>query len=413
MIHKVRDLFLTDTGKDTFIVLIGTLINVFLAGIFFIMAPRVLGPADYGLFSTVVATGFMIIAISNFGIDTGILRFAGTEAKKQNKLFSIAFKAYLVIGLGFTLLGLFLSPLIAIFFNQPEIVNLLRIAFVATIFILLSNFFTAALQARKEFAKASLINISTNITRVLLVVLAFYFLKLGLLLITLIFFFTPIISVVLGKILLPFRLVKTEKSQNISFLKFNFWIAAAFLIAAVPYDNYFLLKITGPIQVGLYAAPFKVLTFAHQFGGNFTRVLASRFASFDTTEKVIRFTKKSSVLVTFFIINLAILFIFAKPVTLILFGEQFIESTHIMQILTVAFGFFFMTLIPSSIILYYFGNSKATFFITLIRILVFVLVLSAFVPKSGAIGAAYAFLFAEITAFILMSAYTLIKLNSK
>ena len=247
----------------------------------------------------------------------------------------------------------------------------------------------------------------------MLVVLAFYFLKLGLLLITLIFFFTPIISVVLGKILLPFRLVKTEKSQNISFLKFNFWIAAAFLIAAVPYDNYFLLKITGPIQVGLYAAPFKVLTFAHQFGGNFTRVLASRFASFDTTEKVIRFTKKSSVLVTFFIINLAILFIFAKPVTLILFGEQFIESTHIMQILTVAFGFFFMTLIPSSIILYYFGNSKATFFITLIRILVFVLVLSAFVPKSGAIGAAYAFLFAEITAFILMSAYTLIKLNSK
>jgi len=87
MIQYFKNLLLSDTGKDTGIVLAGTLINVIVGGLFFILAPRILGPADYGLFATVVATGLMAAAIANFGIDTGILRFAKETGNNSIKFF--------------------------------------------------------------------------------------------------------------------------------------------------------------------------------------------------------------------------------------------------------------------------------------------------------------------------------------
>ena len=76
MFSLIKNLILTDTGKDAVIVSIGTFINIVAGGLFFILTPRILGPEDYGLFSTVIATGLMAASIANFGIDTGILKFA-------------------------------------------------------------------------------------------------------------------------------------------------------------------------------------------------------------------------------------------------------------------------------------------------------------------------------------------------
>src|SRR3989344_5380727 len=164
MIQYFKNLLLSDTGKDTGIVLAGTLINVIIGGLFFILGPRILGPAY-------------------------------------------------------------------------------------------SYFFTINL----------------------------YF-------ITALVVFVTIISVAVGKLWLPFEFKAIEKSQAIEFYKYNFWIAGALVISSIPFDNYFLIRIAGPVQAGLYSAPFKLLTFAYQFGGNFTRVLASRFASFDSDKKAREFT---------------------------------------------------------------------------------------------------------------------------
>jgi len=76
MLLKLKELIASETGKDTFIVSTGTVINLIAGGLFFIIAPRILGPNDYGLFSTVIAAGILINSISNFGMDTGILKFA-------------------------------------------------------------------------------------------------------------------------------------------------------------------------------------------------------------------------------------------------------------------------------------------------------------------------------------------------
>src|SRR3990172_12833991 len=138
MIARIRSLLLTDTGKDTGVVFAGTLVNVIVGGLFFILAPRILGPADYGLFSIVLATGLMAFNFANFGIDTGILRFIKPDQKETNqKYLKLAFKAYLAIGFLIFSLGYVFSPIIAQFLDAPQTENLLRIAFCATMFSLL------------------------------------------------------------------------------------------------------------------------------------------------------------------------------------------------------------------------------------------------------------------------------------
>ena len=86
MIKNLINLSFTQTGKDTGIVFLGTLINVIIGGLFFILAPRILGPADYGLFSVVLATGLMAFNFANFGIDTGILRFIKLKQKHHSTM---------------------------------------------------------------------------------------------------------------------------------------------------------------------------------------------------------------------------------------------------------------------------------------------------------------------------------------
>src|SRR3989304_6633383 len=108
MFSLIKNLILTDTGKDTVIVSIGTFINIVAGGLFFIIAPRILGPEDYGLFSTVVATGLMAASIANFGIDTGILKFAKGNREQFNKILSLAFKSYIILGVSVALIGVLL-----------------------------------------------------------------------------------------------------------------------------------------------------------------------------------------------------------------------------------------------------------------------------------------------------------------
>lgn len=403
MYKNLLSLIYTDTGKDTSIVFFGTLINIILGGLFFIFVPRILGPSDYGLFSTVIATALMVTSIANFGLDTGILRFAKTDPS----VIPFAFKAYLVMGVAVAVFGLIFSNFISSLLNHPEITGLLRIAFAGTVFLLLSNFFTAALQAKSQFAKASLVGISSNAARLSILAIGIMLIKIDLYFLTILFFTIPVVSVILGKLFLPLSVKISENASD--FFKYNIWIAAALIISSIPFDNYYLLAYAGSAATGLYFAPFKILTFAYQFGGNFTRVLASRYASFDTNQKAIDFSKKSIIFPAIFSLGLVLLIFISNPLVNLIFGPEYQGSVAVMQILSFGFIAFFLSTIPSSIILYYFGKSNISFLITIVRYIFFVFLLTSLVPGNQATGAAWAFTFSELLSLVLLSSYTFAK----
>ncbi|MEX2027928.1 MAG: oligosaccharide flippase family protein [Candidatus Curtissbacteria bacterium] len=407
MFKSLIGLVLSDTGRDTSVVFTGTLLNVIAGGLFFIVVPRLLGPADYGLFSVVISTCLMVAAIANFGLDTGILRFAA----KNNSVLGFAFKIYLALGVLAAVLGFLLAPTLAGLLGHPQITSLLRVGFTGVIFLLLTNFFVAALQSRGEFVKASIVNISSNLSRLLILGIGYYFFSVNLPFLTAVFFFVTIISVVIGTAYQPLNLSGATTAKK-EFFKYNFWIAGALVISAIPFDSYLLLKFASPAALGLYAAPFKILTFAYQFGGNFTRVLASRYSSFDTKKKAIEFSKKTLIFPGIFILGLIILIVLA-PLLVQIFGSQFQDSAPVMRILSIGFIFFFISTIPSAFILYYLGKSNVSFVITAIRYISFIILLTLLVPVGQAQGAALAFSLTELLSLILMSSYAFYEIRKK
>jgi len=409
MFAKIQSLATSQTGKDTIIVFWGTVANVILGGLFFIIAPRLLGPENYGLFATIYLTSALVVRLTSLGIDVGILRFTNKVSKEANDFLVIALKWYLFLGFASAVIGYFLSPKLAIFLGQPSLVALLRIAFAATVLFHLTNLLTSALQAKREFKKAVLLLIANNLLRLLLVFLVIYFLFVNLISITLIFFFSTIAAVAIGGFLLPIEIKKIKREQEKKFFNFNFWIWISLTLSVIPYDNYLLLKITGPIQAGVYAAPFRLLNYAYQLGGNFTSVLASRLSTFQYDSEAKVFSKKASVFPIIFSLVFVFFIIFSKFITKILFGNQFKNASQVLSILSVGSIFFFLATIPSSIILYYFGKSQISFIITLLKYLLFVVLLLSLIPTYGAQGAALAFSLSEGFGLLAMSAYVLFK----
>lgn len=407
MIKQLLGLIFTETGKDTAVVFTGTLINIIFGGLFFIFVPRLLGPSDYGLFTVVISTCLMAASIANFGLDTGILKFAHLN----KSILGFAFKVYLILGSISALIGIIAAPVISKFLGYPQITPLLQIGFIGVNLILLSNFFIAALQSAKKFIQSSIVSISSNILRIALLVIGFYFLKINLMFLTVVFFTVPAISVLIGSYFQPLKFDKVEKKKK--FLQYNFWVAAALIMSSIPFDNYLLLKLAGPIATGIYAAPFKILTFSYQFGGNFTRVLASRYSSFDTRQKVLDFSKKSLIFPLLFSLALVILILISPAFTPLIFGSGFLPSIIILQILSLGFIFFFISTIPSSIILYYLGASKVSFYITCLKYILFLTLLVYLIPQSKQVGGAIAFTISELFALILMVFYVVKKLYIK
>jgi len=400
------------SNKDSAIVLTGTFLNITAGGLFFILAPRLLGPANFGLFSTIVAIGLLAASIANFGIDTGILKFASGDKEKSDKILSMAFKMYLALGLATSILGILLANIIARLLNHPELGQLLQIAFSATIFLLLTNFYVASLQAKKEFARAALVNLSSNVARIVVLIILSLILTISLNIITALFFFITIVSVVVGKMLLPFKLQSTTKDEVAKFIKFNFFVAGALIISSIPFDNLFLLKIAGPVQTGLYAAPFKFLTFAYQFGGNISKVIGINFSGSTSRIELYKSVKNAIAIILLLISGLAVVWI-CSPLINRLFGSQFSGSLQVLQILLLGFAFFFLSIIPSTLILYYFGKSEISFLITIIKYGFYLIVLVVLIPPLKAQGAAWAFTASEFFSFLLMCAYVLRKLSSE
>lgn len=411
MFQQINQLFSTNTGKDTAIVFISTIINVAVGGVFFIIAPRLLGPGDYGIFSTVISTAVLSITIANFGIDTGILRFASKKSKEFDEIITLALKAYLLLSTIVTILGFLLAPLIADFIKIPESTNLLKIAFAGSIFILLSNFFIASLQSKGDFLKASLVSISSNVVRLAILLIGLTFLRLDLYWLTIIFFISPIASVLSGMLAFPIKFKEGKNIEMSNFFRFNFYIAVALIISQIPYENYILLNIAGKEQTGLFSAPFKILTFAYMFGGNFTRVLASRFSSFDTREKAIMYAKKALPIAMLCSLLVLSTIPFANLIIKILFGESFQGSVAVYRMLAVGFSVFFLSTIPSSIIIYYLGKSKVSFMVTAARYVIYTLLLLLLVPKYFAQGAAIAFVLSEMFSLVAISTYVMFRLK--
>src|SRR3990172_9941908 len=135
-----------------------------------IIAARVLGPHDYGLFSVFMAV--LVIAVFFLGknLDTGLVKFYGYYSGNNPDLarasIRVAFNLRIVAGIGGVVTGYLLSNSIAIFlFHNPDLVFPLKMAFLGAFGMSLWYFSLTIFQAREEFLKYSALEVVFNLLR--------------------------------------------------------------------------------------------------------------------------------------------------------------------------------------------------------------------------------------------------------
>lgn len=312
---------------------IGFVINLILA--------RLLCPSDYGIIGVVLVFTSIMDVIVDGGFSVGLIR----KKDRTDLDCSTAFYFNVVIGIvGYILLYL-ISPFIADFFNMPLVTSVLRVVGLGVIFNSFCIVQNAILTAELNLGLYTKINIiSQLICGAIGIWMAYYGYGVWALVVqTVLTYFT--------KMLLLWILAKWRPLFHYSRDSFNYlWGFGSKLLFAnilgVVFSKIYTFvigKAVGKHELGLY-------TRAEQLGNQpqtilssiLSKVVVPSMAEYQNDRELLkRNFRKYVEVVSFVIFPLMFLCIaLAKPIILILFGENWIESVPYFQILCLGFAWY-------------------------------------------------------------------------
>ncbi|KKQ75700.1 MAG: hypothetical protein US96_C0006G0012 [Candidatus Woesebacteria bacterium GW2011_GWB1_38_5b] len=404
------------TFRQSTVTFSATFLNGILGLAFFGLLAQVLGVAAFGLFSVTIEVLALVASIADLGTDTGLVKFIGkyrkndpTEAQKYLK---VGLLIKLLVSLVISIVGWFASPFLAEFvFQKPELTLGLRLAAIGVATSLLFTFMTAALQGFQYFKAWGGLQISTNLLRLLLLIVlgslaTVNFSEPDLLPQSLIIYISaPAFGFILGFFFISPSFMKVKGEYGIwkKFLHYNKWVAAFTLIAALSsrLDIFLAARILDVESIGLYAAASRLALVGPQIATAVGTVIAPKMAEQTTLSSFLHYFKKVQLMVA----GLCVLGLCALPVSVVLlpivFGVEFSASVPIFWVLLVAMLVFIFSVPVHAAVLYYFSNSKLFFWqaighFALIGVLGWYL-LSGY----GAIGIAFAVLCGATFNFIV------------
>lgn len=419
----LKSIFSTATFKQSQITITGTVINVILGAVFYILLARFLGPADFGLMIVSITTLTMIADIVDFGTNTGIVRHVSAnlslDREKSFKFLKLAIEFKLVIWLAVLLIGFFLSPFIAkIIFNKEALTTPLRLVMVGVGGASLFSFASSALQAFQRYFIWSAVNITINFLRLIFILLLFFSGNMNLFSGLISYIVMPFLGFSTALLFLPISkilLVKNESSTAKQFFHYNFWIAVFTIIAAVSarLDTFLSARLLTSFEIGLYGAATQLVSVIPQLDSALGVVVAPKFASFQDNKQMVNYLKKIQLLVSGF----AFLGILTIPLAVylipIIFGQQYTQSIAPFIILFLAMLIFLISLPIHTCIIYYFAKPKVFVWVSIGHLLVIGLFGYFLISTYGVIGAAVTVLIGMVFNFLYPLGWLLLRLRKK
>ena len=356
-----KNLALTKTAKDTYIIFSGNILSAFLGFIYTLLAARALTIADFGVFSAGMNLIYLISSITDLGISGGVVNFVSKlRSEGKDKEADKYVKASFIVRVTSTILvscfllmfpGYFAQKLMA---TSENIVSYL--VFMASMGFLFYAYFPYVLQARKEFLKSTFIENSFALIRL---VVTFVLFVSGSLTLNLLFFAFGLGS--LGPIVLGFMFIgtgflkiKTDIGVYKKLIFFSGWLGLNRIINSVSgrLDVQMLANMAGAIETGIYSIPSRLSLFIIVLTGSFSTVLAPRFSAFTDKTKEKKYIVKASIALVPIIAGILLWIVIAEPFIVYLFGDKYIESVPVFRLLAFATIPFLTTAPAASAIIY-------------------------------------------------------------
>ena len=402
--------------KNTIYVYTGEFFSNIFQFIFIILLTRYLGAEGFGKISFALSLGWFIVIFSDVGINHIMFREMSVKSSKimHHRFLALTLKIFLGI---MTLIVTVLLMILAGFSQERFFVVLI----ICSAFILdaTGQLFRNALMSIKKMNYESVVRIVFGGSK-LLIFLALWYMKTGLLLITSIYFFSSLLTLITAAFFLMKKIGKIKFVVDIKYSKWLIKESYPLLFGAVSMkmllgiDIIMLTWLKGDYVTGIYSAPSRLI----MNGFFFSEILAASalpyLATYLKKDKKI-FARLTNVLTAsyniIFIPVVVASIIYPQKIIHLIFGGEFIPGSQVLTVFSVI------------LILYYFSALFHTLYLLthrvkrLATIMVFAATINAIlnyvlITKYSYMGAAYATVF-SFTLLILIEYFILIKTKLK
>lgn len=395
----------SSTSKDSAVLFAGNIASFVINFLITLILARNFSTSELGLFFTGLIFIQLVTDLSELGINSSLMHFIPkSDSRVQKSFVNASFILKVVVGISFFCLILLFSPLLAtLLFNDKNMNSYIQNSSVG-IFVLLFIFWGQAIfQAQKKFIRASLVNFSINILRIIVLIVLISTVNFELRDIYLAFQLILIIPVIFLIYTIKPKLGDLNQSTNL--LRFGLPIGASFAVAAIytKLDQILVLKLAGDYQAGVYGLAGRIATIYIFATAAFNSAILPRLVSIEKTRldqyfnKTILASVIISVGVLISIIPLSLLIPFLK--------SDFIESVQPFQILSIGAIFFILSAPFSAVIVYRYKKTFFPLILSLLSLILLMILLNLLIPIYLSIGAALSLLITYITQALVSVGY--------
>ena len=409
--------YITFVVKGTFAVFLGRLISTLIAYLLRIYLARELSLADYGVLYASISFLTSIFTFRDLGLSTALARFV-PEAVKQGKpeLARAYLKCALLVHFLLTALIclpliLFADPIATFLFHNPTASNVLRILALGTLLSFYSLAFTAFLRGRKRILPYATFNVVYVLATLISLNFLFSFAKNAV--VASVGF--ALGSVIAGAYVAFFAIkalpssgrAKHELRQVLrSMLSFGLmaFLISLFLTLLGNFDTLLLAMLRSASEAGYYQVAVPTARLILFFASSLTAVLLPVLSELWAKRNVQLLSKAMHLLLKFVClaaIPLALwLFLFAEPIILIFFGQNYAEASIALKFLSLAYFFYTLAQINLTCSMALNELKRTARFVGL-ALMANLLLNSALIPSLGILGASFTALITFVLLFLL------------
>ena len=385
---KIKKLFFSQTSRDTLISFSGLGTIAVVGMIFSIITARGLGPSTFGLFSALTALVTLLSSLGDLGISSALVNFLPKVADRRSVLISVTFWFQIAVTLVLTL-----ALMAAGFFHNfiipgstPQ--HFITIGVLTGLYVL-QGFALGIFNAEKKFLRASILQGSDSIIKLLIVAGLFFSRNLNIELAILANVFSTLISLIYG-FWGEFRNIRPifPRAQLAEIFQFSKWIALSrtFGVMVSRVDVILLNLLAGSFQAGIYSAASRIALVFALLVSSIGAVTAPRFSAFVHKEDIRRYLKKVALMVGGISLIMLSTVILADPLVRLIFGEEYLAAIPVFRAMTLAMIPFLFSVVTSQPLIYSFNQPKFFSWVTIVQVVIIISLDLIFIPRYQALG---------------------------
>lgn len=413
----------TATFRQSQVTILGTIINGALGALFYILLARLLGPSDFGILFISLSTLVLVADMADIGTNTGLVRFVSanllSDRDKAYRFLKLSLEVKIFAWFIVLLVFFAFSPILAtVIFHKPELAAFLQLAAFGVGGALLFSFATSALQAYQKYFLWSVLNIGTNLLRLILIIVFSSFLILSAENSLMIYIAMPFFGFFIALFLIPTRkILKSRMEGDLSkeFFRYNIPVAIFTIISAFSskLDTFLNASLLSTKDVGVYGIASQLVQIMPQVIAGLGLVAGPKFASFSSNDQMVAYLKKFQLLVA----GLVVVGIVILPLVIyfipIVIGQDYKEAVLPFIFLFIAMLVFLFSVPVHNSVIFYFGRPDVFIWISIGHLSIIGVLGYLMISNFGVVGASLTVLSGTIFNFLYPLIWLLNRLRNK